>query len=161
MVVGAKLVESWADFFGSLFSRFGSVLDSLMLVCDFFLAFFLRFGSVLESLSNVCVFLLSSLRFHIVVSDGASISFWKISGKKIELLLGLAHGHENSKIWWKNWNLVKFCGKPNYLRNWISGGFETSKSTRVLRCAQYSGFWRRQHGGVKFCIVDVINVWII
>ena len=54
MVVGAKFVESWADFFGSLFSRFGSVL---------------------ERLSVVCVFFLSSLRFHIVVSDGASIRF--------------------------------------------------------------------------------------
>ena len=53
-MVGAKFVESWADFFGSLFSRFGSVL---------------------ERLSIVCVFLLSSLRFHIIVSDGASISF--------------------------------------------------------------------------------------
>ena len=54
MVVGAKLVESWADFFGSVFSRFGSVL---------------------ERLSVVCVFPLSSLRFHIVVSGGASTSF--------------------------------------------------------------------------------------
>ena len=34
MVAGAKLAESWADFFGSLFSRFGSVLESLMLVVD-------------------------------------------------------------------------------------------------------------------------------
>ena len=74
MVVGAKLVESWADFFGALFWRFGSVL---------------------ESLSVVCVFLLSSLRFHIVVSDGASISFWKISGKKFERIQGRARGHEN------------------------------------------------------------------
>ena len=35
---GAKVAESWADFFGSLFSRFGSVLESLMLVCDFLLS---------------------------------------------------------------------------------------------------------------------------
>ena len=73
MVVGAKFVESWADSFG---------------------AFFTRFGSVLESLSVVCVFLLSSLRFHIVISDGGSISFCKISGKKFERGSGRAHGHE-------------------------------------------------------------------
>ena len=54
MVVAAQLVESLADFFGKIL---------------------LHFGSVLESLSFVCVFLLSSLRFHIVVSDGASVSF--------------------------------------------------------------------------------------
>ena len=54
MVVGAKWVESWADFFGTKI---------------------LHFGSVLESLLFVCVFVLSSLRFHIVVSGCASISF--------------------------------------------------------------------------------------
>ena len=138
MVVAAKLVESWAEFFGALFPRFGSVL---------------------ESLSVVCVFLLSSLRFHIVVSDGASISFWKISGEKFELISGRDHGHENSKIWWKNWNLVKFCGKPNYLRNWFSGGFETSKSTRVLRCAQYSGFRRSHVHDPWVVVVTHVGTW--
>ena len=38
MVGGAKLVKIWPDFFGSLFSRFGSVLESLSIVCDFLLS---------------------------------------------------------------------------------------------------------------------------
>jgi hypothetical protein len=59
------------------------------------------FLSVLQILLVVCVFLLSSLRFYIVVSDGASISFWQISSKKFERLQAMAHGHANSKIWWK------------------------------------------------------------
>ena len=54
MVAGAKLAESWAEFFGSLFLRFGSVLESLMLVCDF---------------------LLSSPTVGYVDSDSASLSF--------------------------------------------------------------------------------------
>ena len=73
MVGVAKLAESWADFVGSLFWRFGSVLESLMLVCDF---------------------LLSSLTVGYVDSDFASRSFWKISGEKIERRLGRTHGHE-------------------------------------------------------------------
>ena len=81
MVVGAKFVESWADFFGWKFSHFWSVL---------------------ERLSIVCVFLLSSPRCDCVVSDGASISFWKIFCQKFKRLSGLAHGHENLKNWWKN-----------------------------------------------------------
>ena len=81
MVAGAKLAESWADFFGSLFSRFGSVLKSLMLVCDF---------------------LLSSPTVGYVDLDSASLSFWKISGEKIERDSGRTHGHE------KNWNVGKF-----------------------------------------------------
>ena len=67
----------------------------------------LHFGSVVESLSFVCVFLLSSLRFHIVVSDGASISFWKILWAKFKVTSGWAYGHENLKIWSKNWNLFE------------------------------------------------------
>ena len=80
MVAGAKLAESWADFFGSLFSRFGSVLESLMLVCDF---------------------LLSSPTVGYVDSDSASLSFWKISGEKIERRLGRTHGHEKIGNFWK------------------------------------------------------------
>ena len=80
MVAGAKLAESWADFFGSLFWRFGSVLESLMLVCDF---------------------LLSSPTVGYVDSDFASLSFWKISGEKIERRLGRTHGHEKIGNFWK------------------------------------------------------------
>ena len=80
MVAGAKWAESWADFFGSLFSRFGSVLESLMLVCDF---------------------LLSSPTVGYVDSDSASLSFWKISGEKIERDSGRTHGHEQIGNFWK------------------------------------------------------------
>ena len=52
-VAGAKWAESWPDFFGSLCSRFGSVLESLALVF---------------------VFLLSSPTVGYVDSDSASIS---------------------------------------------------------------------------------------
>ena len=86
MVGGAKWAESWADFFGSLFSRFGSVLESLMLVCDF---------------------LLSSPTVGYVDSDSASLSFWKISGEKIERRLGRAHGHEKIGKFWKIWKIAE------------------------------------------------------
>ena len=85
-VAGAKWAESWPDFFGSLFSRFGYVL---------------------ESLSNICVFLLSGATVLYVDSDSASISFWTNSGKKFEPDPGRAHGHENWKISWKKWKLLK------------------------------------------------------
>ena len=126
MVAGAKLAESWADFFGSLFSRFGSVLESLMLVCDF---------------------LLSSPTVGYVDSDSASVSFWKISGEKIERRLGRTHGHEKignfrkfekiAEIWF--WKLISLAflnygiemitvanfqmlrTRKKYVRNWISG----------------------------------------
>ena len=87
MVAGANLAESWTDFFGSLLSRFGSVLESLMLVCDF---------------------LLSSPTVGYVDSDSASLSFWKISGEKIERRLGPAHGHEKIRKFWKIWKIAEF-----------------------------------------------------
>ena len=77
MVAGAKLAESWADLFGSLFSSFSSVLGSVMLFCDF---------------------LLSSPTVGYVDLDLASLSFWKIFSEKIEPDSGRTHVHEKSEI---------------------------------------------------------------
>ena len=84
MVVGAKLIESWAEFFGTLL---------------------IHFASVLESVSIVCVFLLSCLRFHIVVSDGASASATFCGQSLNEPQVGLMdvkiwEFDEKIEIWW-------------------------------------------------------------
>ena len=132
MVVKAKLVESFVDFFGSLFSHYGSVLEILSVVYDF---------------------LLSSPRCDCVLSGGASISFWNISGKKFERRQGWTHGHANFEIWRNTLHLVKFCGKQHYTRNLIPVGFETWKPTSVLRCAQYSRFrWSHVHAPWVVCM---------
>ena len=60
------------------------------------------FHVLAESLMLVCDFLLSSATVGYVDSDSASLSFWKISGEKIERRLGRTHGHE------KIWNFWKF-----------------------------------------------------
>ena len=63
MVVGAKLLESWANFFGYFFHIFG--------VC-----------------AKVCrsfAFFLSSCRCDYIVLHGASMKFWKISWPKFKV----------------------------------------------------------------------------
>ena len=122
MVAGAKLVESWADFFDWNFSHFWFVS---------------------ERVSIVCVFLLSSPRCDCVVPGGAGISFWT---NLVTRLRCTKVGPIDMNIWkfdGENEISSKNCGEPNDLRNWICEWFDTSISTRALRCAQCSGFWRR------------------
>ena len=69
--------EYWADFFGTIWSDLW-ILRKIQ--------------------SVVWIFLLSSLRFHIVVSDSERESFQKIRGEKFKLGPGLTHNVEIPKI---------------------------------------------------------------
>ena len=125
MVGGAKWAESWADFFGSFFSRFGSVLESLMLVCDF---------------------LLSSPTVGYVDSDSASLSFWKNSGEKIERDLGRTHGHEKIGNFWKFekiaeiwfWKLISLAFSNCGIEMIAVANFQMLRTRKI---AQKLDFW--------------------
>ena len=71
------MVKIWADFFGWIM---------------------LRFGSVLESLSFGWLFLLSNTRLNHVVSDSEREGSQTIRGKKFKWGSGRAHGHEKNEI---------------------------------------------------------------
>ena len=70
----------------------------LQILVGFFGKILSDFLSVCGTLSYVWVFLLSSLRFHIVVSDPATESFQKIRGEKFERGQGLSHDAGIRKI---------------------------------------------------------------
>ena len=48
---------------------------------------------------------------------------------------------------------------PNWFRKSICRAFHTSKSVRVLRCAQYSGFRRSQLHGAWVVVVAHVGTW--
>ena len=121
------------------------------------------FWSVLEILSVVFNFLLSSLRFSYADSYFEHESFQKIRGKKFERGPGLPRGDEISDFRWKIMILLKFCEQQIWPTGAISEGFETSKSPRVLRCAQCSLFRRRhvQHSRVVIFMVMLVGCQVI
>ena len=122
MVSGPILAKIWADFFGSKI---------------------LHFWSVLEILSVVFNFLLFSPSFLYEDSDFQHESLQKIRGKKFELGQGRPCGADISDFRRKIMILVKFYEEQIWATGAISGGFETSNSPGVLRCAQCSLFPRR------------------
>ena len=139
---GAFLAKIWADFFGSKFSHFWSVLEILSVVFNF---------------------LPSSLRFLYEDSDFQHESFQKIRGKKFERRQGRPCGGAISDFRRKIMILLKFREQQIWPTGAISGGFETPKSPGVLRCAQCSLFRRRhvQHSRVGVFIVALVGCELI